>query len=129
MNPELQRCPACGTELDEEQFHCPHCDFQLEWTDKRNRTSCPTCQGSGRVTRWHYHQQCYRDSDNGIHIFRNEPALRILMENALRQCDYHFEELPPHEEPSDPRINGLIYFDSYRACCPTCGGSGKLREE
>ncbi len=108
---------------------CPCCNAAIEPPLKLARTACPTCQGSGRLTRWHYHLQCYRDSDNRFHIFRNEPVLRVLMENALKQRDYRFEELPPHIEPTDLRVNGLLYFDSYLAPCPDCLGTGKMHAE
>lgn len=91
---------------------------------------CPTCQGRGKQTRWRYHALCHRNQAGKITLFRSEKSLLTLLENALKQEDFHFEDYNLDTMPnSAPRCNGIIYFDSYTIPCPDCHGSGKHSEE
>ncbi len=107
-------------------------DFELEAEEVRPRYKtppCPTCEGRGKLTRWRYHALCHRDRAGHITLFRHEKALQTLLENALKQSDYLFEEYNLDALPIDaPRCNGTIYFDSYTIPCPTCLGTGKINK-
>ena len=88
-------------------------DFELEAEEVRPRYKtppCPTCEGRGKLTRWRYHALCYRDRAGHITLFRHEKALQTLLENALKQSDYLFEEYNLDALPIDaPRCSFLCF--------------------
>ena len=95
-------------------------------THEDRMTECVTCQGSGRVLRWRYRQRCLQVNTGEFRLFDKVHALQRLLENAVQQRDFRFEDDMLLIEDELLGGDGWILFDSYSASCPVCGGKGRI---